>query len=113
MPWEKKDAFWKWDTDDSGMEQVGTVYTAQAFEYDYIGVIVGNDLVWDLTTSEWKSVPEHSHDTQIKRKNPKLVQHLKHVYRVLMSRAHRGVYVYFMDKATEQHFREAIPELQT
>jgi hypothetical protein len=25
MPWEKKDSFWKWATDDSGMEQVGTV----------------------------------------------------------------------------------------
>ena len=48
MPWEKKDQFWKWATDGSGMEQVGTVYTAGGMEFDYIGVIFGNDLVYDL-----------------------------------------------------------------
>jgi uncharacterized protein len=111
MPWEKKDTFWKWATDDSGMEQVGTVYTAQGFEFDYIGVIFGNDLVYDIEKHEWRTVPANSHDTQVKRKNPDLARHLQNVYRVLMSRAHRGVYVHFMDKDTEQHFRNALPEL--
>src|SRR6202041_1976743 len=112
MPWEKKDTFWKWATDDSGMEQVGTVYTAQGFEFDYIGVIFGPDLVYDIESQAWKGVPEKSNDTQVKRKNPNLTQHLKNVYRVLMSRAHRGVYVHFMDSATEQFFRSALKELQ-
>jgi uncharacterized protein len=111
MPWEKKDTFWKWATDDSGMEQVGTVYTAQGFEFDYIGVIVGNDLIYDSDQQKWKAVPQNSHDTQVKRDNPDLVHHLQHVYRVLMSRAHRGVYVHFMDSETERHFRSVLPEL--
>ena len=33
-----------------------------------------------------------------------LPSYLQNLYRVLMSRTHRGVYVHFMDKATEQHF---------
>jgi len=111
MPWEKKDTFWKWATDDSGMEQVGTVYTAQGFEFDYIGVIFGNDLVYDAGKQEWQSVSRNSHDTQVKRNNPGLARHLQNVYRVLMSRAHRGVYVYFMDVETERRFRSALPEL--
>ena len=111
MPWEKKDTFWKWATDDSGMEQVGTVYTAQGFEFDYIGVIFGNDLVYDWDQQQWLSVPQNSNDTQVKRKNPDLSRHLQNVYRVLMSRAHRGVYVYFMDYETERRFRSALPEL--
>jgi DUF2075 family protein len=111
MPWEKKDTFWKWATDDSGMEQVGTVYTAQGFEFDYIGVIFGNDLIYDSEKQHWRSVSENSNDTQVKRKNPHLARHLQNVYRVLMSRAHRGVYVHFMDKETENHFRNALPEL--
>jgi uncharacterized protein len=105
MPWEKKDAFWKWATDDSGMQQVGTVYTAQGFEFDYIAVIFGNDLIYDPSASTWRAVPEHSHDTQVRRNNPKLLEHLASVYRVLLSRAHKGVYVYFMDKSTERFFR--------
>jgi uncharacterized protein len=112
MPWEKKDAFWKWATDDSGMEQVGTVYTAQGFEFDYIGVIFGKDLVFDLNAQEWISLPQYSYDTQVKRNNANLTRHLKNVYRVLMSRAHKGVYVHFMDNATEQHFRDALPKLR-
>lgn len=107
MPWEKKDTFWKWATDDSGMEQVGTVYTAQGFEFDYIGVIFGNDLIYDNENKQWRAVPQNSHDTQVKRNNPDLARHLQNVYRVLMSRAHRGVYVHFMDKETEAHFRGA------
>ena len=108
MPWERKDTFWKWATDDSGMEQVGTVYTAQGFEYDYMAVIFGNDLVFDKDTQSWKAVPERSHDTQVRRNNPKLKEHLSSVYRVLLSRAHKGVYVYFMDRATEAYFREQL-----
>lgn len=111
MPWEKKDTFWKWATDDSGMEQVGTVYTAQGFEFDYIAVIFGNDLAFDLEKREWKSIPTNSNDTQVKRKNPNLTRHLQNVYRVLMSRAHKGVYVHFMDKDTEKRFRQALPEI--
>jgi DUF2075 family protein len=60
---------------------------------------------------QWRSVPQNSHDTQVKRQNPELARHLQNVYRVLISRARRGVYVYFMDKDTEKQFRGALPEL--
>ncbi len=108
MPWERKDQFWKWATDDSGMKQVGTVYTAQGFEFDYIGVIFGNDLVWNKKKKKWEAKPENSYDTFIKRNNPNIVNHLKNVYRVLMSRAHKGVYVYFIDKDTEEYFKSKV-----
>lgn len=112
MPWEKKDQFWKWATDDSGMEQVGTVYTAQGMEFDYIAVIFCNDLIFDPIEKKWHAVPQNSYDTQVKRNNPALTRHLKNVYRVLLSRAHKGVYVYFMDKNTESYFRSHLPEIK-
>jgi len=112
MPWEKKDQFWKWATDASGMEQVGTIYTAQGFEFDYIAVIFGNDLVFDSVENKWRAVPENSHDTQIKRNNPNLTNHLKNVYRVLLTRAHKGVYIYFMDKDTEKYFKSHLPKIK-
>jgi len=110
MPWEKKNEFWKWATDKSGMEQVGTVYTAQGFEFDYVGVIFGNDLVWRQKEGGWVSVPENSYDKQVKRNNTLLTDHLKHVYRVLMSRAHKGVYIYFMDNETRSYFESNMGE---
>jgi len=108
MPWEQKNQFWKWATDESGMEQVGTVYTAQGFEFDYIGVIFSNDLVYDKNKQTWVSKPENSYDNMAKRNNEQFTKHLKNVYRVLMSRAHKGCYVYFMDKSTEEFFRSKI-----
>lgn len=112
MPWEKKDQFWKWATDDSGMEQVGTVYTAQGFEFDYIAVIFGHDLVYDQGLRSWKAVPQNSYDKAATRGNEALTKHLKNTYRVLLSRAHKGVYVYFMEKGTENYFRSHLPEMR-
>jgi hypothetical protein len=108
MPWEKKDQFWKWATDDSGMGQVGTVYTAQGFEFDYIGVIFCKDLIWNKQINDWEAKPENSYDTETKRNNPNFLKHLKNVYRVLLSRAHSGVYVCFLDKDTEDYFKSKI-----
>jgi len=105
MPWEKKNEFWKWATDKSGMEQVGTVYTAQGFEFDYIGVIFGPDLVYRESEGGWVSRPDKSFDSMVTRSNPNLAEHLKSVYRVLLSRAHKGVYIYFMDEETEKYFK--------
>jgi uncharacterized protein len=113
MPWERKAEFWKWATDKTGMDQVGTVYTAQGFEFDYVGVIFGNDLIYDPQLRDWVSRPENSFDSQLKRKNPKLTEHLKNVYRVLMSRAHHGVYVHFLDKSTEKFFKENLRDITT
>ena len=73
-----------------------------------MGFILGNEVVYDEQKSDWVSKPENSHDTMVKRKNADLTRHLKNVYRVLMSRAHKGVYVYFMDKGTERYFRQQL-----
>lgn len=108
MPWERKDEFWKWATENSGMEQVGTVYTSQGFEFDYIGVIFGKDLVYNMNKEEWEAKPENSYDNAAKRNNTEFTKHLKNVYRVLMSRAHKGVFVYFMDRDTENYFKSKI-----
>jgi hypothetical protein len=72
-------------------------------------VIFGNDLVW-RNEQGWISIPSNSFDKQVTSKNPKLTEHFKHVYRVLMSRAHKGVYLYFMDKETEKFVRSKIED---
>ena len=108
LPWENKKESWTWATHDSGMNQVGTVYTSQGFEFDYIGVIFSNDLIFDPNTNDWAAKPENSYDQMAKRGNKNFREHLKNVYRVLMSRAHKGCYVYFMDKATEAFFKSRI-----
>ncbi len=112
MPWEHREDFWRWAHHSIGMEQVGTVYTAQGFEFDYIGVIFGKDLVWDRANNDWKAQPEYSQDKMLKRNNPEVLRHLKNIYRVLLSRAHKGVFVYFEDKETEKYFKERLSQFE-
>lgn len=42
-----------WATDPDGFGQVGCVYTAQGFEYDWSGVIIGPDLCGVRTAGSW------------------------------------------------------------
>lgn len=112
MPWENKRRYWQWPLSDEGMEQVGSIYTIQGMERDYIAVIFGNDLIYDQKEKRWIAKPENSYDTEVIRNNPNLTNNLKNVYRVLLSRAHKGVYVYFTDKDTEKYFRNHLPEIE-
>ncbi len=94
-----------WAYDPNGIDQVGCVYTAQGFEFDYVGVIFGPDLVYDPKTASWKGVRERSSDQVVKRAKGQFVDLVKNTYRVLLSRGIQGCYVYFMDEDTGNFFR--------
>lgn len=89
-----------WATEPESFSQVGCIYSAQGFEFDYCGVIFGNDLVW--RDDEWVAVRENSRDSVVKRSKD-LERNLRNTYRVLMSRGMKGTYVYFLDEETRQH----------
>jgi len=97
-----------WAHDPNGIDQIGCVYTAQGFEFDYAGVIFGNDLVYDFDDQKWKGNPQNSEDGVVKRSREKFPDLVKNTYRVLLSRGMKGCYIYFMDKDTERFFKSRI-----
>jgi len=94
-----------WAHEPGGIEQVGCVYTAQGFEFDYVGVIFGPDLVYDPDKAEWIGHPKQSFDGTVKRGKGRFTEFVKNTYRVLLSRGLKGCYVHFMDKDTERFVR--------
>ena len=97
-----------WASDAAGFEQVGCVYTAQGFEYDYAGVIMGPDLVW--RSGQWVARPEHSHDSQAKRGTPaQFDRAVRNTYKVLLTRGLRGATVYSTDAETQALLESLIP----
>lgn len=93
-----------WASDPNGINQVGCIYTAQGFEFDYAGVIFGRDLRWDPAAQTWIADPGASHDRPVKRaKGDMFLELVKRTYRVLLTRGMKGCYVYFMDPATRDH----------
>ena len=55
-----------WASDPGGIDQVGCIYTAQGFEFDYVGVIFGRDLVYRPGVG-WVGQPEESKDRFVRR----------------------------------------------
>ncbi|MGH3356798.1 MAG: DNA/RNA helicase domain-containing protein [Nocardioidaceae bacterium] len=97
-----------WASDPAGFEQVGCVYTAQGFEYDYAGVIIGPDLVW--RDGQWVARPERSHDTQVKRGTPEEFDRaVRNTYKVLLTRGMRGSLIYSTDAETQHLLRALVP----
>jgi hypothetical protein len=88
-----------WATDDAGFGQVGCIYTAQGFEYEYGGVIMGADLVW--RDGRWVADPSASRDRDI-RNADNFDRLVRNVYKVLLTRGLRGCTIYSADPQTQQ-----------
>jgi uncharacterized protein len=94
-----------WASDPGGLEQVGCVYTAQGFEFDYVGVIFGRDLRYDSSKNDWISDYRESNDGMLTRMGrANFTQYVKNTYRVLLTRGIKGCYLYFLDDDTRRFF---------
>jgi len=100
-----KSQFWAYEK--GGIDQIGCVYTAQGFEFDYAGIIFGKDLRYNPDTAEWEGFPDCSFDSQVKSSTD-FLKLVKNTYRVLLGRGMKACYVHFMDKDTERYFRSRI-----
>ncbi len=94
-----------WAHDPRGIDQVGCVYTAQGFEFDYVGVIWGPDLVYDAKNGKWLGDKTKSRDWVVSRSRDRFIDLVRNTYRVLLSRGLKGCYVHCMDESTEAFIR--------
>lgn len=88
-----------WATEKAGFGQVGCIYTAQGFEYEYGGVIMGSDLVW--RNGDWVADPSASRDPFISKADD-FDRLARNVYKVLLTRGLQGCVFYSVDPETQQ-----------
>jgi hypothetical protein len=102
-----------WATEPAAQRFIGNVYTAQSFEFDYVGVIFGRDLV--VRGGKWQ--PELAHHPKSDRqfyingayaRPGRAATCLKNAYRVLLTRGRRGCFVFFQDPETRRHFERLL-----
>ncbi|MEW2527572.1 DUF2075 domain-containing protein [Streptomyces sp. NPDC047071] len=99
---------WLWATDPDGFGQVGCIYTAQGFEYDWNGVILGEDLVW--RQDRWLPNPQASRDPALSRTDPATFLRLvRNTYKVLLTRGMSGTLLYSTDPETQARLRQLVP----
>lgn len=113
-PWNRKERggeppnrhpYTIWAAQEAGLDEIGCIYSAQGFEFDYCGVILGNDLV--RRGDEWVADKTASFDGVVKR-SPDMVRELLNTYRVLLSRGIKGTYVYCADPETRRFLVAAL-----
>jgi len=96
-----------WATEAAGFGQVGCIYTAQGFEYDWNGVIFGKDLLW--RNGAWVADRSVSHDKVVARASPDEFEALiKNTYKVLLTRGMVGTVLYSQDSETQALFRQLV-----
>ena len=92
-----------WATSEGGFEQVGCVYTAQGFEYDWNGVLLGPDLVW--RDGRWVARRDQNKDPDFRNRtrvdDPEFDRLVRNVYKVLLTRGMVGTVVSSVDAETQ------------
>lgn len=93
-----------WASDPAGFGQVGCIYTAQGFEYDWNGVILGPDLVW--RTDRWVIVRSANKDPDFRSRDKvpdeEFDRLVRNVYKVLLTRGMVGTVIYSCDPETNR-----------
>jgi uncharacterized protein len=106
-----------WIIQPDSVTEVGCIHTCQGLEVDYVGVIVGPDLIVrdgkvitvpearassDRSIHGWKKMMK-ANPTETKKRLDAII---KNTYRTLMTRGAKGCYVYFVDEETRQYFKD-------
>lgn len=116
MRWNLGDYGGRWIIEPDSVTEIGCIHTAQGLEVDYIGVIIGEDLIvrdGEIIVDPSKRAKEDRTVFGYKslmKKDPLYCKSLmdaiiKNTYRTLMTRGMKGCYIYCTDPETAQYFK--------
>ena len=119
MKWNLTEDGSTWIISPNSVNEIGCIHTCQGLEVDYIGVIIGLDLIVRNGHVITDASKRASSDKSVSGYRNLLIQNpretkkmldliIKNTYRTLMTRGMKGCYVYFVDKETESYFRSNI-----
>jgi uncharacterized protein len=107
--------------DNHSIDQVGCIHTVQGLEFDYVGVIIGEDLrlesnkvITDFskrakTDQSLKGLKKLLKDDLIKQQAlEKADSIIRNTYKTLMTRGQKGCYIYCVDQALAKYFKEVL-----
>ena len=119
MSWNLKNSS-TWAIDKNSVNEVGCIHTCQGLEFDYVGVIIGEDLRFEngriisdytkraSTDQSLKGIKKIAKEKgeEYSYKVADLI--IKNTYKTLMTRGMKGCFVYCTDKALNNYFKEHI-----
>jgi DUF2075 family protein len=117
MQWNLKADGMKWLIVPGSINQVGCIHTCQGLELEYVGVIVGPDLLVRDGVVETEALRRAPQDKSVLgykkllKEDPVFAKQrareiITNTYRVLMTRGQKGCFVWCVDAETNEWFRE-------
>lgn len=119
MPWNFANDSYLWSIKEDSVGEIGCIHTCQGLELDYVGVIIGEDLVFQDGVVKVNPAKRSKMDSSIKgykamlKSNPEKAKELtraiiKNTYRTLMTRGMKGCYVYCVDGELSEYIKNHI-----
>lgn len=112
--WNRTKAF---ATDPNAIDEVGSIHTTQGMEFEYVGVIIGDDFLYrnGKIITDYTRHPDGAnefkrpHQKRVKIEDLDIIDQLiRNTYRVLLSRGQKGCYIYCLDKELEIYLKKKI-----
>ena len=101
-----------WAIDKDSFDQVGCIHTCQGLEFDYVGVIIGKDLIY--RNGEVLTVPSERAKTDISLKGchdrKKADKIIRDTYKTLLTRGQKGCYIYCVDKRLSSYIKKCLKQ---
>ena len=104
-----------WVSSPNSVNEVGSIHTIQGYDLNYAGVIIGNDLRYDTAADRLVFDRRSYHDPRGTTNNRVLgvtytdediLQFVRNIYAVLLTRGILGTYVYVCDPSLRVHLRQ-------
>ena len=103
-----------WAIDKDTFDQVGCIHTSQGLEFDYVGIIIGNDLRYEngmVVTDPTKRAKSDQSLRGLKSRDnyeETADKIIRNTYKTLLTRGQKGCYIYCEDKALQEYLKNRI-----
>lgn len=121
MKWNLSSDGTLWIVKPESVKEIGCIHTCQGLELDYIGVIIGKDLLY--RNGKLQTFPDNRARTdqslkgykKLLKTDPDLARKrsdaiIRNTYRTLMTRGQKGCYIYCCDKETQEYFKNHLQD---
>ena len=92
-------------------EEMGSIYTLPGLDLNYVAVVIGPELYYDLKDNCIKVDRSHLYDNKVKSNttDEDLKKYILNTYAVFMTRGIRSTYIYACDDNLRKYLQKYIP----
>jgi uncharacterized protein len=112
-----------WAIDEHSLHEAGCIHTCQGLEFDYVGVIIGDDLIYKDGQVQTDYTKRAKTDQSLKGLKKMLKEKtdealkiadeiIRNTYRTLLTRGQKGCFVYCTNKELENYLRKRLKDIE-